>query len=117
MTENRHRICDINEALEYLLEVVNVYNCGNMIHRNPEVYGDSAGDFVPERWLQDAANRISKSAWCPFERGQRNCTGQELTLLEARIVFALTSRRYEFVKVRLISPHNTGGMRTCQRLV
>ncbi|KAI8628839.1 cytochrome P450 [Xylariaceae sp. FL1651] len=37
---------------EYNLEGVNIYNCVIMILRDPEVYGDSANDFVRERWLQ-----------------------------------------------------------------
>ena len=36
-----------------------------------------------------------KGAWRPFEFGPRNCIGQELALLEVRIVLALTVRRFE----------------------
>ncbi|KAI0434723.1 cytochrome P450 [Xylaria sp. FL1042] len=90
---------------EYNLEGVSVYNCTSMIQRDPEVYGDTANDFVPERWLQTenstGTKQIPPSAWRPFERGPRNCIGQELANLEARVVVALVARRYDFVKVGL----------------
>lgn len=83
---------------EYPLEGVHVYNCAIIIQRDPEVYGDSANDFVPERWLR--GDSIPAGAWRPFERGPRNCIGQELALLEAKVVLALVSRRFDFTKVR-----------------
>ncbi|KAI0437132.1 cytochrome P450 [Xylaria telfairii] len=90
---------------EYNLEGVMVYNCEIMIQRDPEVYGDTANDFVPERWLPNETGtetkQIPPSAWRPFERGPRNCIGQELANLEARVVVALVARHYDFVKVGL----------------
>jgi cytochrome P450 len=84
---------------EYSLDNLNIYNCITMIQRDPEVYGDTADDFIPERWLGDASAQIPTSAWRAFERGPRNCIGQELATIEARIVVALVARRYDFVKV------------------
>ncbi|KAI1825848.1 cytochrome P450 [Xylaria intraflava] len=90
---------------EYDIGGVNVYNCAFLIQRDPEVYGDTANDFMPERWLQnDNAPEIPPSAWRPFERGPRSCIGQELANLEARLVVALIARRYDFVKVGLGEP-------------
>ncbi|KAI1428990.1 cytochrome P450 [Xylaria sp. FL1777] len=85
---------------EYNLEGVSIYSCAPMIHRDTSVYGDNANDFVPERWLQNQ-NNIPPSAWRAFERGPRNCIGQELANIEARVVVALIARRYDFVKVGL----------------
>ena len=85
---------------EISLKGVNVYNCAIMIQRDPAVYGETANNFVPERWLGDDANQLPSSAWRPFERGPRNCIGQELANIEARIVIALVARRYDFSKVR-----------------
>ncbi|KAI0003480.1 cytochrome P450 [Xylariaceae sp. FL0662B] len=89
---------------EFTLEGVNVYNCAIMIQRDPEVYGETANDFVPERWLGDGANQIPTSAWRAFERGPRNCIGQELANIEARVVIALVARRYNFAKVGIGEP-------------
>lgn len=92
-----------------------IYLCHHIIHRDPKVYGDTANDFVPERWTGDTstsavveengsangASKIPVSSWRPFERGPRNCIGQELANLEARVILACTLRRYDFVKVGL----------------
>ncbi|KAL4874382.1 cytochrome P450 [Aspergillus karnatakaensis] len=73
------------------------------IQRDPTVYGESAETWIPERWLQTASegDRFAASAWRPFERGPRNCIGQDLAMLEARLVLAMAVRRYDFVKVGL----------------
>lgn len=41
------------------------------------------------------------SAWGPFERGPRQCIGQDTAKIEAYLVLAVTARRYEFVKTGL----------------
>lgn len=102
-----------------------MYNCATIIQRDEAVYGSTKDDFIPERWLGntdtsmqtdtstsgdgDAADKkpgscsssIPASAWRPFERGPRNCIGQELANLEARAVLAYAVRRYDFTKVGL----------------
>ncbi|KAL4862977.1 hypothetical protein BDV12DRAFT_178099 [Aspergillus spectabilis] len=73
------------------------------IQRDATVYGESAETWVPERWLQNEAggDGFAPGAWRPFERGPRGCIGQELAMLEARLVLAMAVRRYDFVKVGL----------------
>ncbi|KAK7961874.1 cytochrome P450 [Apiospora aurea] len=79
-----------------------VYNCQSLIHTDPNTFGPSAGDFAPERWLSaDTSGSIPAGAWRAFERGPRNCIGQELANMEARVVMALTARRFDFCKVGL----------------
>jgi cytochrome P450 len=94
-----------------------LHNCETIIQRDEKVYGVTKDAFVPERWLKhttpsasvnttgkaesERGNRIPASAWRPFERGPRNCIGQELANLEAKIVLAGTLRRFDFVKVGL----------------
>lgn len=72
----------------------------SIIHRDRAIFGDTADDFVPQRWLTEDAG-FPASAWRPFERGPRNCIGQELANIEARVVIAMLARRYDFVKVGL----------------
>lgn len=72
----------------------------NIIHRDRAVFGDTADDFVPERWLSDSPG-FPASAWRPFERGPRSCIGQELADIEARVIVAMLAHRYKFVKVGL----------------
>ncbi|KAL3457334.1 putative cytochrome P450 monooxygenase [Aspergillus heterothallicus] len=70
------------------------------IQRDRAVFGPSADAWVPERWLEGKGeSAIPASAWRPFERGPRNCIGQELAMLEAKLVLAMVARRYEFTKV------------------
>lgn len=109
------------EGKDVCLDGMVIYNCAFAIQRDPAVYGDTADDFVPERWLGDTDTRdvgengvdtaeklkangnedakVPASAWRPFERGPRNCIGQELANLEARVILACAVRRYDFVKV------------------
>ncbi|KAF1920105.1 cytochrome P450 [Ampelomyces quisqualis] len=103
-----------SEGQEVCLDECVIYLCQHIIHRDPKVYGETANDFVPERWvgnintssdtkdedgLATGASQIPISAWRAFERGPRNCIGQELANIEARVILACTLRRYDFIKV------------------
>jgi len=105
-----------------------LYLCQSLLQRDESVYGPTAGAFYPERWLgdtdtsemtnsgveveegekrkgttreKDGGSGIPASAWRPFERGPRNCIGQELANIEARVILACAVRRYDFTKVGL----------------
>ncbi|KAK2004239.1 cytochrome P450 52A11 [Colletotrichum falcatum] len=96
-----------------------LYNCSTLIQRDPDVYGSTKDDFVPERWLGNtdtsmATNEDEKAgvrkageceipaaSWRPFERGPRNCIGQELANIEARVILASVVGKYVFEKVGL----------------
>ena len=66
------------------------------IHRDPS-YWPRADDFLPERWLVAPGDPLHpiKGAWLPFEHGPRNCIGQELAMLEMKIILVMTVRRFE----------------------
>ncbi|KAG8161305.1 hypothetical protein KVR01_009569 [Diaporthe batatas] len=74
-----------------------LYLCSGVIQRDPKVFGETANDFVPERWLGDTSG-LPASAWRPFERGPRACIGLELANIEARVILACAVRRYDFQK-------------------
>lgn len=99
---------------EFCVDGCVIYVCASIIQRDRNVYGDTADDFMPERWIgdsdtsektnTDAADvkgdrKVPISAWRPFERGPRNCIGQELANIEARVILAVLARSYDFVKV------------------
>lgn len=69
-----------------------------IIQRDRAVWGETADEFVPERWLGDTS-WMPAGAWRPFERGPRSCIGLELANIEAKVILALVARRYDFVKV------------------
>lgn len=106
----------MDDGHELCIDDTVIYVNHFLIQRDPRVYGETANEFVPERWLGDTdttsarkddawdsdqagGNKIPISAWRPFERGPRNCIGQELANLEARVILACTVRRYDFTKV------------------
>ena len=65
------------------------------IHRDP-IYWHRADDFLPERWLVPPGHELYpvKGAWRPFEHGPRNCIGQELAMMEMKIIMVLSLRRF-----------------------
>jgi cytochrome P450 len=104
----------MSDGQEVCLDECVLYLCQHLIQRDRKVYGETADDFIPERWVGDidtssatvdedgsatGASKIPISSWRAFERGPRNCIGQELANLEARVILACTLRRYDFVKV------------------
>ncbi|ETS82026.1 hypothetical protein PFICI_07028 [Pestalotiopsis fici W106-1] len=86
---------------DYNVDGLVMYSCQKIIHRDPAVFGDTADDWEPERWLGDAAKSIPAGAWRPFERGPRACIGTELANLEARLIVAIVARKYDFIKTGL----------------
>ena len=72
-----------------------VWASSQTIHRDP-TYWHRADDFIPERWLVPAGHDLypPKGAWRPFEHGPRNCIGQELAMMEMKIIMVLTLRRF-----------------------
>lgn len=65
-------------------------------HHNPH-HWPRPRDFLPERWLVPEENELypPKNAWRPFERGPRNCIGQELALTEIKVMLILTIREFD----------------------
>ena len=69
--------------------------------------------FIPERFIPhltpfatgEAENEsmlftpAGKDAWRPFEKGPRSCIGEQLAMMEQRIILALCVREFDFVGV------------------
>lgn len=64
------------------------------LHRNA-AFWPRADEYVPERWLVSADNplHLIKNAWRLFDFRPQNCLGQELTLVEIKMIMAPTSAR------------------------
>jgi cytochrome P450 len=67
------------------------------MQRNPKFWSDP-NSFDPDRWLDADRHDLGKEngSWQPFERGPRNCIGQQLSLVEARVIAVLTLRYFDF---------------------
>ncbi len=58
-------------------------------------YFKDSDSFYPERWFEE--NTIKDAyAYIPFSGGARNCIGQHLSLIEAKIMVCEFVRRYSF---------------------
>jgi cytochrome P450 len=64
---------------------------------NPAIWGSDVHSFHPERWLTDSSqNPADRDAFMAFAKGPRNCIGQELAMLELKMVLAMTIRQFDF---------------------
>jgi len=53
-------------------------------------------EFNPERWLNNNSKNLNAYAYLPFSAGPRNCIGQHLAMIEARILLALFIKTFKF---------------------
>lgn len=81
-----------------------IWPSSHLIHRNEAFFPDPT-QFVPERFIQDQTpypesklfTPAGRDAWRPFEKGPRACIGQELAMIEAKIIVALTMTSFDFI--------------------
>lgn len=76
-------------------EGYNVWTVSIAIGRSARVWGPDVDEFKPERFLSENAGNIPADAWRPFEKGPRNCIGQELALIEMKVLLAMTLREFD----------------------
>lgn len=63
------------------------------VHHSPRLW-NQPDEFIPDRWLGERRNDIQKGAWRAFEHGPRNCIGQELAMLESKILLCMVARDF-----------------------
>lgn len=78
--------------------IINV--CLDIFFRSDKYYSRPM-EFLPERWLGDPAfekdgYKREPYAFIPFAAGPRNCIGQHLAMIEARIIVALFIKTFDF---------------------
>jgi acid phosphatase len=76
-------------------EGVNVWTPPFVMGRSKRIWGDDADEFKPERFLPENAAKVPAEAWRSFEKGPRNCIGQEFAWIEMKVVLALTLREFD----------------------
>lgn len=67
-----------------------------MLHRDPEVWGEDAEIFRPERFAPENAEKLPPNAWKPFGNGARACIGRPFAMQEAQLVLAMMLQRFDF---------------------
>ncbi|GKA34763.1 cytochrome P450 734A1-like protein [Tanacetum coccineum] len=64
------------------------------IHHDTKLWGGDANEFNPMRFVEP---RNHLASFFPFGLGSRVCVGQNLAMVEAKIVLAMIVRQYSFV--------------------
>ncbi len=94
------------------LNGLRIYPSHYLIHRNPSIWGSDAAVFRPDRFLDnDYMNSLPVGSYRPFERGPRNCIGQNLAMMEAMVALCCLARGFEFEKIGLSGRDKEGDER------
>ncbi|KAJ6189770.1 hypothetical protein N7519_004678, partial [Penicillium mononematosum] len=65
--------------------------------RDQAVFGPDAGEFRPERMLEENFSKLPPNSWKPFGNGQRGCIGRAFAWQEAQLVVALVLQTFDLV--------------------
>ena len=74
--------------------------------RLPQLWGEDAAVFRPERWLGDGDKKPRQTpfAWLAFLAGERSCVGQRFAMLEMKSVLATLLTRFELLELPGAAP-------------
>ncbi|KAI0179475.1 cytochrome P450 [Hypoxylon sp. FL1284] len=87
-------VCD---GTNYPTDGAIIWTSPTAIHLRADLW-PRAMEFLPERFLVAEGHplRPVKNAWRPFELGNTRCIGEELAMIEMKLVLALTMRELDF---------------------
>ena len=73
-----------------------MYQIGiSALHRLPSIWGPTANDFIPKRWLDPSLIKDVSN----FSYLTRSCIGSKLALTEFKILLSMLIRNYTFQPV------------------
>ncbi len=80
------------------------------LHRLPSIWGPTADDFDPKRWLNPSLTKnVTNFNYLPFLTGTRSCIGNKLALNEIKILLSMLVRNFVFQPVEGLNIRNKGG--------
>jgi len=68
----------------------------HLVHRDPQVWGDDALMFNPERFSEGVTKAAKEQLYFPFGWGARMCIGLNFGMLEAKLIFAQILQHFWF---------------------
>ena len=70
------------------------------LHRLPSIWGPTADDFDPKRWLDPSLiKNVTNFNYMPFNAGTRSCIGNKVALNEFKILLGMLVRNFVFQTV------------------
>ncbi|CAB4433526.1 unnamed protein product [Rhizophagus irregularis] len=67
------------------------------LHKSPEIWGSTAKDFDPQRWLNPSLTKnVTNLNYLPFLTGTRACIGNKVALNEFKILLSMLIRNFVF---------------------
>lgn len=99
----------VENGHQYPTEGFTVWCPLQAMHRDP-LYWPQSDCFIPERWIVSEHDPVHalKDAWRSFGWGPRSCIGQELALLEIKLVMVMTLREFNITSSYDMLDHDQG---------
>ena len=84
---------------DFIIKKDTILNFSNISNFYDEQFFTDPFEFKPDRWLDSSEinlNKIDPYLYIPFSAGSRNCVGQHLALIEAKIFLIKFLKKYSY---------------------